>query len=250
MDRQSQLGTEFIDIANKHHEKMQISKSMDDCIKMSQKKQRPIENVPKTKKINKEFKKIAKKIIILSVMGGLGLGVGGTLAAQKGINEVKIGSESQRIEHAVAKSTIDNTIRYGYNPNTGELNFNYDINGLSNAILNNNQEYSIDYRIYNCNKNLQEYQKTEYMDSICRDLKNKVQNNLELYDENVRNACNFDSFADYIASKNMTEEEYMELMKKIERAYAQENLSQNNLNDRQANVNELLSELNNKGVAR
>ena len=42
----------------------------------------------------------------------------------------------------------------------------------------------------------------------------------------------------------------MELMKKIERAYAQENLSQNNLNDRQANVNELLSELNNKGVAR
>ena len=103
------------------------------------------------------------------------------------------------------------------------------------------KEYDIDTRIYGCFRALNEYEKESYMNELFSKMSRIIASNPASYSEDEIKSALHSSFQDYLDSKNITLEEYEELMDKIIKAYAKEDKSEEE-------VASLLSKLNDAGT--
>ena len=111
------------------------------------------------------------------------------------------------------------------------------MDNVASEVLNTNKEYDIDTRIYGCFRALNEYEKESYMNELFSKMSRIIASNPASYSEDEIKSALHSSFQDYLDSKNITLEEYEELMDKVIKAYAKEDKSEEE-------VASLLSKLN------
>lgn len=213
----------------------------------------PVKNKRKNRQKPKGMKQIATKAIIF-----VALGAGLVVGANEMKNSIQDYGNYLDVSTELHQSVVENTNTYGYNANEQRPYWDYDAYGIANSILNENQEYDIDTRIYGAYDSLNEYKKEESMDKIFAKMSSIVGSNSEKFSDDVLHACLFDTWHEYVeskfAEKDMTYEEclkeYLSTMQKVVRAYAKEDSleekSQALLEDRQ----ELLDDINLGGGSR
>lgn len=211
----------------------------------------PVKNNRKNKQKPKGMKQIATKAIIF-----VALGAGLVVGANEMKNSIQDYGNYLDVSTELHQSVVENTNTYGYNANEQRPYWDYDAYGIANSILNENQEYDIDTRIYGAYDSLNEYKKEESMDKIFAKMSSIVGSNSEKFSDDVLHACLFDTWHEYVESKfigrDMTYEEclkeYLSTMQKVVKSYAKEDTLEENqeknlqslLEDRQ----ELLDDIN------
>lgn len=132
----------------------------------------------------------------------------------KGLSDSKKNFElKQEITSELAMVVKDNTFYGDYNPDKGEFTWWYDTKRIAQDILNGDK-YDIDFRIYGCYKNLNEYKKLDFMNEIFRNFQKLIAENPNMYSSEVIASCNFPSFDKYLDSLGLSLEEYVNEMEK------------------------------------
>ncbi len=101
----------------------------------------------------------------------------------------------------------------------------YDISGMAKQILEEDNGFDIDTKIYGCYINFNPYNKSDHMDQLFWNLRSIVASSPEQYSDRVISVCSHTSFDSYLKSLGMTKEEYSEYMKNVLVAYGKENKS-------------------------
>lgn len=186
----------------------------------------PVRNTRRKKRKPKGIKNLAKKAIVFVAIGA-SLTAGGYIMGNT-LTEI---SKAEDIRDTVNNVVVENTNIYGYNFNEDRPYWDYNLESIASGILNENKEYDIDTRIYGCYNELNEYKKEEHMDYIFNVMSNMIESNPGRYTEDEIKACCHESFDEYLKSKNISLEEYTEIMEKVLRAYAKENAEQEQLDN-------------------
>lgn len=195
----------------------------------------PVRNVRRKRSKMKEIIKIAKKTII--VVGIIVIG------SKVIVNNVNLSNKEYDIRTEVGQLVSDNTITFGYNPNEQKPYWDYNIDGIAKGILNENQEYDVDTRIYLTYDRLNAYKKVESMDKIFESMSRIIGFSPESFDDDVFRSCLFDTFQEYLDSKDLTEEKWIEKMREIVKSYAKSDVSEEKTQD-------LVDKLNHTGGGR
>lgn len=193
---------------------------------------KPVRYKTRQKQKPKGIKSITRKAILLIALSS-SLVVGGSVLK----NQAELSSAKWDIDKNLGSVVRENTNYFGYNENEQRQYWDYDIMDISSDILNKNQEYDIDTRIYGAYKSLNEYRKDEFMNELFQSLQSITQSNPDKFTEDVINACNHSSLNDYLESKGITLDEYQNIMDDILRAYAKDTLNEEE-------ITELLQKLN------
>lgn len=175
-----------------------------------------------------------RTIIALSVVLSLGV------SAYLGAYVQKTNNDSKALMNATGElgSIVINNTQYGdYNTEIGDVTWWYNLGSMAEEILSSNNGYDIDTKIYGCYINLNEYDKEKSMDDLMHRLKEIVSRNPDSYSEDVKSACQYDTFAEYIASKGLTKEEYLEMMRQVLIAHGKRSLEANKANELLMGIN-------------
>ena len=105
----------------------------------------------------------------------------------------------------------------------------------------NERHKKISEQGYNVLNKLKEYEKESYMNELFSKMSRIIASNPASYSEDEIKSALHSSFQDYLDSKNISLEEYEELMDKVIKAYAKEDKSEEE-------VASLLSKLNDAGT--
>lgn len=217
----------------------------------------PVKNKRRSKQKPKGMKQIATKAIIF-----VALGAGLVVGANEMKNSIQDYGNYLDVNTELHQVVTENTNTYGYNSSEQRPYWDYDVYEIANNILNGNQEYDIDTRIYGAYDGLNEYKKEEFMDKIFAKMSSIAGANSEKFSDEVLHACLFDTWHEYVESKfvgkDMTYEEclkeYLSTMQKVVRSYAKEDsLEENQEKKVQALLDsrqELLEDINLGGGSR
>lgn len=193
---------------------------------------RPVKNIKKSRQKPRGTSDLAKKAIIF-----IALGAGLTIGAHEFKTQADIYKGTLDVKGDIGTSVTSNTEYYGYNKNEEKPYWDYDTENIAKDILNENKEYDIDTRIYGCYTHLNEYQKEEFMDGIFKKMSKLISEAPENYNEDEIKSCLHSSFSEYLDSKGVTLEDYSKIMEKVIRAYAKEEINEEEISN-------LLGELN------
>ena len=182
------------------------------------------------------IKEIATKTIIL-----VALSAGLTVGIHELHEAMEVGENAKENKNELGASVTENTEIAGYNKNEQRPYWWYQMDNVASDVLNSNKEYDIDTRIYGCFRALNEYEKESYMNELFSKMSRIIASNPASYSEDEIKSALHSSFQDYLDSKNITLEEYEELMDKVIKAYAKEDKSEEE-------VASLLSKLNDAGT--
>lgn len=175
-----------------------------------------------------------RTIIALSVILSLGV------SAYLGAYVQKTNNDAKAIMNATGElgNIVINNTQYGdYNTEIGDVTWWYNLGSMAEEILSSNNGYDIDTKIYGCYINLNEYNKEKSMDDLMHRLKEIVSSNPDSYSDDVKSACQYDTFAEYIASKGLTKEEYLEMMRQVLIAHGKRSLEANKANELLMGIN-------------
>ncbi len=180
------------------------------------KKVPPIEYSRKQKNKPKGFKAILKKSTIMVVL---------SITAVTGINIAKDKVEEfgkrNEITSELTQNVLDNTeiLHNSINPNTNKPYYYYNEANIAQDILFNNPEFNIHTRIYGAYSNIHTSNREEIMDIIFKHLNAFAKAYPEL-DLETKEACNHETFKEYLTSLNITSEEYTKIMEQVITNYA------------------------------
>lgn len=185
-------------------------------------------------RVTKKPKGTLKKVIIGIVATGVIIGAGAKI-----IDSTNQYSDRLDFTTEISHHVRDNKYNTGTLQADGKPAYAYrSTDEIAEQTLNNNKDIDIDTRIYGTYTGLGDWNKDYWMDEIMENLQQIVTDNLLAYTEDEVKACNHSSFADYLASLGMEKDEYLDFMKDMTQAYANQDYEQ---------VNELLAKLNGGG---
>ena len=187
---------------------------------------RPIVRNSRTKKRKpKGISDLAKKAIVL-----VAIGIGITVGVHELHEAMEVGENAMEIKNELASVVRDNTQTDGYNTEEQRPYWWYNRGDVASDVLNKNKEYDIDTRIYGCFRSLNEYNKTEHMDELFSKMSRLIGDNPGAYTEDEIKSALHSSFDEYLESKNISLEDYQKLMEKVIKAYAKEDVNQEEIN--------------------
>ena len=177
-----------------------------------------IKNKGKTKQKPSGVVKLARKTIVIVCIGA-SLAAGAYMTYDAG----KTQFEGWNLKNELG--TVVNENVYTSIADIGKIgnNWVYNIKDIANDTLNTHREYDIDTRIYGCYNQLAKYNQTEYMDQVFEEMNNLIHSNPGDYTQDELRACTFKTFDNYLSSKNLTLEEYKDIMNKLIRGYVKQN---------------------------
>lgn len=97
----------------------------------------------------------------------------------------------------------------------------YDTEKMALDVLDSS-EYDIDTRIYGCYKNMKEYNKLTHMNSLFEEMQKIITANPDKYSEDIKAACSYETFQEYLDAKNLNLDDYQKLMDQVLVAYGKE----------------------------
>lgn len=167
-------------------------------------------NTRKKEKSNGTLKKAAIYVVAGAMIFSLGA---------RGVKAVQNKVMRNDIVNELSIAATGNKLYGDYNTETEERTWWYEIDDMARDVLNNNQSYDIDTRIYGCYCGLSEYNKFTHMDELFWKMKSIVYAAPENYTQDVIDVVSTGSFSAYLADKGLDVESWAKIMEQILVAY-------------------------------